>query len=160
MILVKYHWLRRQRANNTFKPPMVDSHTSFDLSEFNDLGIILKMPTGVVFSTQAAGLGCLHPSVEGLFLPINTAVGRPELAALSGHFRGAWQCLSKADVHFLNRFFSRFGLAGVSVDAALLSQSYEAWVHVSIAADAKCKSLSLSPSAGRRSAVFTWPNSD
>lgn len=34
------------------------------------LGMIVPMPTGITWSNQTGGVSCSHPSIEGLFVPL------------------------------------------------------------------------------------------
>ena len=34
------------------------------------LGLIIEMPTGILYSNQTGGFSCLQPSLEGTFLPL------------------------------------------------------------------------------------------
>jgi hypothetical protein len=42
------------------------------LHAFPDLGLIVKANTRVLYSNQSGGLACLHPEVEGFFVPLRT----------------------------------------------------------------------------------------
>jgi hypothetical protein len=43
---------------------------TIELWESVGLGLIVEMPSGVLYSNQTGGFSCLHPSTEGVFLPI------------------------------------------------------------------------------------------
>jgi hypothetical protein len=130
-----------------------------DLDAFPDLGLIVKAATGVRYSTQAAGLACEHPEVEGYFVPLRTRVGRPELATFAGLLRGSWDRLSPAHADAVDDALSRHGLSPIRVDRSMLAESREAWVHVIVAPDEQ----ELIPVAGLSEEVrgiLIWPNSD
>lgn len=129
------------------------------LDAFPDLGLIVKAPTGVRYSTQAAGLGCEHPEVEGYFVPLRTRVGRPELATLFGLFRGGWQSLSAGQADTLDRAISRHGFSSMRVDRSMLAHSREAWVHVIVAPDDQ-ESIPLAGLPHEVRGILIWPNSD
>src|SRR6478735_2795556 len=43
---------------------------TIELWESVGLGLIVEMPSGVLYSNQTGGFSCLHPSAEGVFLPL------------------------------------------------------------------------------------------
>jgi len=130
-----------------------------DLDSFPDLGLIVKAPTGVRYTTQVAGLGCEHPDVEGFFVPLRTKIGRPELATLSGSFRGDWNPISENQAEQLNAALKRHGLSSISSDATMLQESKEAWVHVLIS-NSEVEGVPLKISQTNAKGVLVWPNSD
>ncbi len=128
-----------------------------DLSEFDGLGLIFKTMSGVSFTNQVAGLGCLHPQVEGIFAPLPVVKGRPELHALRSHFRGWWRSLQPVDADIVDGILRRNGKPFLSVDRELLLDSYEAWIHVNVNAG-ECPYMQNA--SNWHSAVLTWQNSD
>jgi hypothetical protein len=46
-----------------------------ELWNYDGVGFILLGKSGVIYSTQAAGLGCEHPEEEGWFLPVSDYLG-------------------------------------------------------------------------------------
>jgi hypothetical protein len=128
-----------------------------DLSSFPDIGLIIKAPTGVYYTSQTGGFACEHPQVEGFFVPIRTPVGRSEVAALWGRFRGNWHPLDEAQADALDALLGRFGVQSVRVDRSMLKESKEAWVHIVLTGNVEAVPLDAStPLKG----VFIWPNSD
>jgi hypothetical protein len=131
-----------------------------DLASFPDLGLIVKAPTGVRYTSQTAGLACEHPEVEGFFVPLQTKVGRPEVAALQGIFTGDWHALSDAKADQLDRALNRHGLSSIRVDRSMLAECKEAWVHVLISTS-KSDALPLDTELDHgRKGILIWPNSD
>ena len=43
---------------------------TIELWESVGLGLIVEMPSGVLYSNQTGGFSCLHPAIEGVFLPL------------------------------------------------------------------------------------------
>ena len=43
---------------------------TIDLSEYNNIGIILKLGSGVFYTNQVAGYAWEHPEIEGAFYPL------------------------------------------------------------------------------------------
>jgi hypothetical protein len=125
-----------QRAAAAAKVPVVSEAKSplVHLDDFPDLGLLIKAPTGIRYTTQAAGLSCEHPESEGFFVPLRTSVGRPELATITGLFRGFWGPLTGVEAGAVNRALHRHGFGSIRVDRSMLAQSREAWVHVMVAA--------------------------
>lgn len=60
-----------------------------DLLNFDGLGLIIPFPSGVIYTNQVGGLGCLHPEIEGVFAPLSTG-NKKILFALENHFKGNW----------------------------------------------------------------------
>jgi hypothetical protein len=131
-----------------------------DLDEFPDLGLIIKAATGVRYTSQTSGFACEHPRAEGFFVPLRTRVGRPELATLSGLFRGDWSALDAGQADALDSALSRHGIRSVRVDRSMLAESREAWVHVIVSALAEEAVPLASGSSEDLPAILIWPNSD
>lgn len=131
-----------------------------DLDAFPDLGLIVKAPTGVQYTSQVAGFACEHPVAEGFLVPLRTRVGRPELATLWGLFRGAWTSLDEEQAGRLDRALRKHGFTSISVDRTLLSESKEAWVHV-VLSEVEIESVPLKIDPGQAAlGILVWPNSD
>jgi len=131
-----------------------------DLDAFPDLGLIVKAPTGVRYTSQVAGFACEHPQVEGFFVPLRTKIGRPELATLSGIFRGDWSSLGVAEAERLDAALTKHGFSSIQVDRAMLSESKEAWVHVLVSSsDFEGVPLRI-VTAQKARGILIWPNSD
>ena len=127
------------------------------LDEFNGLALIVSAPTGVEYTNQAGGMACLHPTLEGAFVPLPVKLGRPEIYAITQHFRGGWQPLVDRDADILDGILRRHDLGFISVDRAHLNESYEAWVHVIIDPS---RAKGLIERSHWRAGVLTWQNSD
>jgi hypothetical protein len=139
---------------------MAETLPLVNLYNFDGLALILSHPSGVLYSNQVAGLGCLHPEVEGVLIPLPVKTGRPELHALQSHFRGGWWCLTEEDAKVIDGIFRRHGLAFLRVDRTRLGDSFEAWVHVSVDPPQEERGLALLHGFASRSGVVTWLNSD
>lgn len=110
------------------------------------IGLIIKCATGVVYSNQACGHCCLRPEQEGAFVPIGDEIAMPSgdllskerelLAYFEGppwHGSGAMTGLTEGDADFIDRVLTkRPDLSYIRVDRSKLSESYEAWVHVTV----------------------------
>lgn len=142
-----------------------------ELWESVGLGLIVEMPTGVVYSNQTGGTSCLHPSTEGAFLPLRGDSGElicPERELL-GYFEGpkhrgagATGGLDATDADFIDEVLARARLSEiVRVDRERLSESHEAWVRVLLVSDDR-EPAPLFQQLGPypRNAVLTWGNSD
>jgi Family of unknown function (DUF6210) len=131
-----------------------------DLSEFPDLGLIIKLPTDIRYTSQTAGFACEHPEVEGVFVPLRTRVGRPELATLSGMFRGAWNSLGDHQADSLDAFLKRCDFQRICVDRSKLTESTEAWVHVTVSGIEEDAVPLAIDSSEILYGILVWPNSD
>ena len=125
------------------------------LLDFDNVGLIVKVPSGVLYTNQVEGYACQHPEVEGVFFPLPVRPGNAELFALTQHFQGTWDHITESDADLVDRVLRGNGHEGLSVDRTKVNQSYEAWVHVRIGADVHGLS-----GFGNCEAVLTWPNSD
>ena len=131
-----------------------------DLEDFPDLGLIIKASTGVRYTSQTAGFACEHPEAEGFLVPLRTKIGRPEIAALFGLFRGAWNSLNATQADQLDAALHRHGFSSVRVDRSLLAESKEAWVHVRVTNPGE-DAVPLTLRSGEVAlGILIWPNSD
>ena len=137
------------------------------------LGLIIQYPTGVLVSNQTGGTACLHPSEEGIYLPLrndyelNTyRLISPEIELkeyfMNGKYQGtgAIEGIDLYDAEYINSVLSRYSLENLlKVDMEKLRQSHEAWIYVNIYTDADSIDLfSYFPSELK--GVLTWSNSD
>jgi hypothetical protein len=138
------------------------------------LGMIVEMPTGVMYSNQTGGASCLHPRVEGLYVPLaNDCTESWELISperrLAGFFEGpkhrgtgATRGFDEEDASFIEQTLAEARLSHVlQLDRSRLRDSHEAWVHVLLLGD-DTGSAPLFSGLGPypRRAVLTWGNSD
>ena len=42
---------------------------------YDNVGLILKVQSGVFYTSQVAGYACQHPEVEGVFYPLRVDTG-------------------------------------------------------------------------------------
>ncbi|OED48096.1 hypothetical protein AB832_00370, partial [Flavobacteriaceae bacterium (ex Bugula neritina AB1)] len=113
------------------------------------LGIIIEYPTGVLISNQTGGTACLHPKIEGIYLPLANDYNEqtkeflsPEIA-LSNHFKrskyngnGATKGIDLEDVHMIKTILNRSGLDEfIEIDVNRLTESHEAWIRITINRD-------------------------
>ena len=145
------------------------------LDEHVGLGLIVEFPTGVTYSNQAGGYSCLHPELEGVFIPLRNdclVEGNQLLSptlALEEYFTGAkWRGsgavdgIDQEDADFIDGLLKSYRLSHcIHVDRTRLSESCEAWVHAEVTADEAAETplfSGLGPYP--RSGVLIWQNSD
>ena len=140
-------------------------------------GLIICCESGIVITNQTGGTSCLHPEIEGVFVPLRNdyveETGKfmsPELE-LTKHFEGfkhggagATSGIDEEDAEFIESVLKRVRLfPPISVDRGKLKKSHEAWIHVLISGD-ESDDPDLSAFAHfapyPRSGIFTWANSD
>ena len=131
-------------------------------------GLIILAKTGVYYTNQAAGVACLHPIVEGYFVPFylgyeNWRELNWELQEL-GDSIGTWLGLTTDDADKLDSLFERYGVP-LRVERSLLESSYEAWVYVRVLDLEKCgvrfgKAKEFSSQDDYPLAVLVYENSD
>ncbi len=139
-------------------------------------GVIIEHPTGVIYSNQAGGTACLHPEIEGTFVPFGNDVlieqGRRLLSPqddLESYFEGpkhrgtgATNGLDAEDADFIDGVLQRAHVRQwIEVDRDRLKESCEAWVFVTVLGDESspfpiCSGFGPYPKRG----VLTWVNSD
>lgn len=139
------------------------------------LGLILECPSGVLVSNQTGGYSCLHPEVEGVFVPLRNDCLVPERTLLSPEIElmeyfegyphegsGATSGLSPQDADFIEKILAKVNLhPAITIDRKLLDKSHEAWVHVTVASDESGHEVAVFsgfqyPAKG----ILTWSNSD
>ncbi|TCI85584.1 DUF6210 family protein [Tenacibaculum sp. M341] len=87
------------------------------------IGIIIEYPTGVLISNQIGGTSCLHPKVEGIYLPLCNDFSEEEHKFLSPEIElsnyfigdkykgsGAVNGIDLEDVENLNKILSKNNL--------------------------------------------------
>lgn len=134
-------------------------------------GLIIEWASGIIISSQTGGTACLHPKIEGVFIPFGNdyaAESRSFLSlelALFEYFdglkyrgTGATGGLDVEDAHVINTFLKKNRLfEWFEVDDEKLKSSHEAWVHVRIKGDYE---LANGFGPYPRSGVLTWTNGD
>jgi hypothetical protein len=126
-----------------------------DLGCYGNIGLVLKVQSGVSYTSQVAGYACQHPEIEGVFYPLRVEPGKAELFSLTQRFKGQWHHIDEGDADFIDKVLRRNGHATVLVDRTRLEDSYEAWVHV--IAKGGLDGLSGFDDC---EAILIWPNSD
>ena len=140
-------------------------------------GLIIECQSGILVSNQTGGTSCLHPEIEGVYVPLRNDYSdetrefmSPE-NELSDYFTGskhagagATSGIDEDDAHFIESVLARVKLhPPVSVDRRRLRKSHEAWIHVEISGD-ECSDSDLSAfvhfAPYPRSGILTWCNSD
>lgn len=112
------------------------------LYDLRGLGLIVKRPSGVLYTTQAGGVFCMQPGEEGVLVPL-AAWGDVEAKLVAFFAADARRNvkLDAADAGALDLILQTseprsaatptFFLA---VDRARLADSMEAWLHVTVTA--------------------------
>jgi len=138
-----------------------ESKRVIDLSEFHGVGLILLVPSGVLYKTQAEGLACSHPQAEGVFVPLRVRPGAAEMHALTQHFRGGPGPINESSADVVDGILRRNGHGHLKVNRARLEESYEAWIRVLVddASGGPYSGLGIS-GFGNCEAILIWPNSD
>jgi hypothetical protein len=140
--------------------------------------LIIKRPSGIWYSNQTGGTSCLQPEFEGVLVPIgnDVALDSGEVLGIEkellDYFTGPpWRGsgattggITPSDADVIDDVLrSNRSFAGISVDRTFLSESHEAWVHVTLEADdTGCSLVALLEGFDPfpRHAILTWSNSD
>lgn len=138
-------------------------------------GAILSFPSGVLYANQTGGTACLHPTLEGIYIPLANDCTHPggqllgPEVELGAYFEGpkhggtgAIRGLDSEDAAFIEMVLSRWNLSSfITLDRARLADSHEAWVWAIVTSD-DGDDLPVFSGFGPypRPAVLTWSNSD
>jgi len=140
----------------------MNEKTTVLLYELGGLALIMPAATGIVYQNQTGGHACLPSRQEGYLVPFaGDVTGKRErlLAHFTGPKWGGW-CSERIDdetADFIESVLADMpGRDQIIVDRKKLHVSWEAWVHVKIAAPL----LALVEHASTEEAILTWPNSD
>jgi hypothetical protein len=131
------------------------------------LGAIVSYPTGVLYSNQTGGTSCLHPELEGAFVPLDTDAGNELHAYFAGpkhRGTGATRGLDDEDAAFIEMLLAKRRLSTfVSLDRGRLRESHEAWVWANLTGDGG-ENVDSPPFTNLgpypRPAILTWDNTD
>ncbi|OUS29458.1 hypothetical protein A9Q99_10215 [Gammaproteobacteria bacterium 45_16_T64] len=150
------------------------SKPKIDLYDSVGLGLIICFESGVVFSNQTGGGSCLHPEIEGVYVPLRNDYTEEEKTFMSPeldlaeHFEGSkWQGagatngIDPEDSDTIQSILNNAGLESIEIDRNKLHLSHEAWIYVKINGDESkefpvFEGFSPYPIPG----VLTWSNSD
>ena len=138
-----------------------------ELWEGIGLGAIVSFPTGIIYSNQTGGTSCLHPELEGAYVPLDEDAGQRLYDYFGGSKHrgtGAIGGLDAEDAAFIEMLLAQRNLSSfVALDRSRLRESHEAWVWAAITGDGgddgQVRVFSaLGPYP--RAAVLTWNNTD
>ena len=131
------------------------------------LGAIVSFPTGVLYSNQTGGTSCLHPELEGAYIPLDADLGEELYAYFAGpkhRGTGATGGLDSEDAAFIEMLLAKRRLSTfISLDRNRLHESHEAWVWAMLTGDGGgTPDCTLFAGLGPypRAAVLTWDNTD
>ncbi|MDH7447638.1 DUF6210 family protein [Aquimarina sp. 2201CG14-23] len=137
------------------------------------LGIVIEFPTGVLITNQTGGTACLHPKMEGVYVPFANYYKEaskeflsPEIALIdyfkSAKYKGsgAIKGIDLEDVAIINEILTQFRLHKmITIDLEKLQESHEAWIYIKIRPDSDLGILNgFSEHVSK--GVLTWSNSD
>ncbi|MGI8654247.1 MAG: DUF6210 family protein [Pyrinomonadaceae bacterium] len=130
------------------------------------IGLIISHPSGVSYSNQTGGYACLHPEMEGAFIPLIDELINQQ-AKLLEYFTGSkWNgaCFRGIDEEtagFIDEVLgSSLYTKRLKVNREKLADSHEAWIHITILTDDKEDELKEFNGFSSDSGIVTWSNSD
>lgn len=137
------------------------------------LGIIIEYPTGILVSNQTGGTACLHPQMEGVYLPLRNdymsdskVFMSPEIALVKyfegpkHHSTGATNGIDLEDVEKINFIIEEAKLNDlIEVDLDKLAESHEAWIRILVNKEKQFGLMSGFKNYPLKG-VLTWSNSD
>lgn len=149
---------RRAAGDNAPRPRI-------ELCDAVGFGVIVRFPSGVLFSNRTCGLMCSRPELEGIYVPIRNDCVLPartlmspegDLEQLFSGYEGMG--LLPQDADKIDAIFAKWRLGEtMRVDRSMLGESHESWVYVELLArDGLIAGLGPYPRPG----VVTWSNSD
>jgi len=133
-------------------------------------GLIISTDSGVEYTNQTGGYGCLSPLLEGVFVPLfDCEVDQEEmLAEYFSEIKYHCTCMNgidAKDADFIDKIFSLgYYTHFLKVDREKLQLSHEAWIYVTINNTSVVSDLSETTEVlygfYRSKGVVTWENSD
>lgn len=131
------------------------------LFDLRGVALIVERASGVVYSNQAGGTGCLQPEMEGSLVPVSGQHQEDDPDAMEARLAAVFDNGGHFDERMADQVDSVLASAGhttgVTVDRTRLSDSMEAWIHVRLASKVGDGTIEgLASTTG----VLTWPNSD
>jgi hypothetical protein len=128
------------------------------LSSLQDLGLIVKSRTGVVYTNECAGYAGAHHEAEGFFVPLRAYGEWRELCALQNAFDAYGEALKAGEADRFDEVIRRLGLDSVRADRSKVEQSVEGWVHVIASVEHDFTPRLVSRAKDSFEAVLVWPN--
>lgn len=147
-----------------------------NLLDMSGIGLIIPYASGVLYENQAGGYACLHPSIEGFFIPFGNNIdyyaiedksaGEHLANEMLSYFSNppwgghCYSGLTAEDADYLDNLFHKYEFTkavDLKVDRTKLGSSVEAWIYVTLDSskqDIYLKGLEV------KNAVLTCPNSD
>jgi hypothetical protein len=152
---------------------IVETRPIIHLWDAVGLGLILEYPSGILYSNQAGGYSCLHPLLEGMYIPVGNDVAAdgslisPETDLYQYFVGPKWQGtgatsgLDQADADYIDALLAHYRLSAMlRVDRDRISASCEAWVWVEVHDDELPLGILRGAGPYPRRGVITWSNSD
>ncbi len=133
-------------------------HFTVDLYEHEGLGLIIACLSGVNYTNQVAGYACLHPELEGVYIPLPASgVGKLESYFTGPKWNGrCYEAIDEETADFVDAILAELGLGScLRVDRDRFAESWEAWIRVKVGMNS-VHWLGLNQGDG----VLTWENSD
>jgi hypothetical protein len=128
---------------------------TIELDNIEDIGAIIPMKTGVRWTNQVGGNSCLHPELEGVYIPI---IKFDETA--NDPLYNVWDM--DYDAKIVGKFLLTFGISSVFEPITNFPEKLqEAWIWVQVRSDCDCSGIQIGfyPFAGMP-CVITYRNSD
>ncbi|MFD2562881.1 DUF6210 family protein [Aquimarina rubra] len=137
------------------------------------LGLIIEFPSGIMISNQTGGTSCLHPKIEGVYVPLandykekNKEFLSPEIE-LTAYFQGskykgsgAIKGIDLEDAKEIHTIMATSGLHEcIEIDLNRLKESHEAWIRIKIY-DNPNNELISGFKEYPLNGILTWSNSD
>ena len=138
------------------------------------LGIIIEFPTAVMISNQTGGIACLHPKIEGIYLPLandyseeNKEFLSPEIELIN-YFKGskykgagAIKGIDIEDAKKIDSIMTHSRLDKlIEIDLNRLAESHEAWIRIKIHKDTNIDLIQGFDNHFPLNGILTWSNSD
>ena len=140
------------------------SKPTIQVWETQSLGLIILCPTGVLISNQTGGYACLHPEVEGIYVPLLNDAHELEAFFTGPKWQGhCYDGIDEETADFIDAFLMRptgGELAFIRVNRDRLKDSHEAWVYVDVTEPPATQGINLFTGFGIATGILTWPNSD
>ena len=130
------------------------------------LGLLIRWPSGVIYTHQTGGYQCNHPAEEGVFALFGRQT-EEQSAKLTAYFCGpkwrGWcaEGIDRQTADFVDRVLRGSVLTNfLRVDRKRLRDSHEAWVYVDVLELPEGQDFFTIEKFGACKGVLLWENSD
>jgi hypothetical protein len=119
--------IMKPSSHSTINMPLID------LMYAGGPGLIILCDSGIMYTAQTCGVNCLHPSAEGVYLPLCDELSdlETQLTDFFVDLAGAAHGIDEKDADFIDALLAEsYHTRFICVDRERLRDSHEAWLYV------------------------------